>query len=220
MQVTSQATARKLTNSQLTKALVQCNNEKTLLLNEVNVKAKEVHDLKKKNSDLAGVVQTSRCKARESRRREKVAEDATLKLERELEVMKSTFDEALMKAVDEVAMKEKVGKIRRCVDQFYVFVESFFCLKNSTTAAVKSIFAHRGHHWLFGCWTTARCRQRDHATCPPSLTSDMKGLVRPCTLSVNKSDLIVVLGNDGCHFFVAVCSDTLCAVRHILGLSC
>ena len=138
-QVTLQATACKLTISQLTKALVQCNNEKTLLLNEVNVKAKEVRDLKKKNSDLAGVVQTSRCKARESRRREKLAEDATLKLERELEVMKSTFDEALMKAVDEVAMKEKVGKIRCCVDQFYVFVESFFCLKNSTMAAVKNL---------------------------------------------------------------------------------
>ena len=86
-QVTSQAMARKITNSQLTKALVQCNNEKTLLLNEVNVKAKEVHDLKKKNSDLAGVVQISRSKVRESRRREKLAEDATLKLERELKVM-------------------------------------------------------------------------------------------------------------------------------------
>ncbi|KAL7476095.1 hypothetical protein ACHAW6_006624, partial [Cyclotella cf. meneghiniana] len=77
-----------------------------------NAKAKEVRDLKKKNSDLAGVVQTSRCKARESRRREKLAEDATLKLERELEVMKSTFDEALMKAVDEVAMKEKDRRAR------------------------------------------------------------------------------------------------------------
>ena len=128
---------------------------------------------RKKNSDLAGVVQISRSKVREPRRRKKLAEDATLKLERELKVMKSTIDEALMKAVDEVAMKEKVGKIRRCVDQFYVFVESFFCLKNSTMAAVKSFFARRGRHRLFGCRTTARCRQRDHATCPPSSTGDM-----------------------------------------------
>ena len=130
-QVTSQVAARKLTISQLTKALVQSNNEKTLLLNEVNAKAKEVNDLKKKNSDLAGVVHISRCKVRESRRREKLAEDATLKLERELEVMKTTFDEALMKAVDEVAMKEKVGKVRRCIDQFDVFVDSFFAWKMS-----------------------------------------------------------------------------------------
>ena len=55
--------------------------------------------------------QISQCQVRESRRREKLAEDATLKLERELEVMKTTFDEALMKAVDEVTMKEKVGKV-------------------------------------------------------------------------------------------------------------
>jgi L-rhamnose isomerase len=45
--------------------------------------------------------------------------------------MKTTLDEALMKAVDEVAMKEKVGKVRRCVDQFDVFVNSVFAWKMS-----------------------------------------------------------------------------------------
>jgi hypothetical protein len=199
---------------------VQCNNEKTLLSNEVNAKAKEVNDLKKKNSDLAGVVQSSRCKVRESRRREKLAEDETLKLERELEVMKSTFDEALMKAVDEVAMKEKVGTSRPCVEQCNVFLESCFFLKNSTMTAAKSIFARRGRHRLFGCRTTTRCRQRGHATCPSSSTGDMKGLIHPRTLSMSKSDSIVVWGNDGCHFSISICSDTLCAVHHILGPSC
>ena len=47
-QVTSQVAARKLTISQLTKALVQSNNEKTSLLNEVDVKAKEVNDLRRR----------------------------------------------------------------------------------------------------------------------------------------------------------------------------
>ena len=57
------------------------------------------------------MVQISRSKVGEPRTREKLAEDATLKLERELDVKKTTFSKALMEAVYEVAMKEKVAKI-------------------------------------------------------------------------------------------------------------
>ncbi len=59
-QVTSQVAARKLTISKLTKALVQSNNAKTLLLNYVDAKQRRFMILRRRTHTLLG-----RCKFQE-----------------------------------------------------------------------------------------------------------------------------------------------------------